>query len=233
MPYEALLKDPSLPVAGSTTSYWQIPPHKKLLGIQSSQLPSQSEIVIIGSGVSACSTVHELFAGGFKGKIVVLEAREICSGATGRNGGRIHVHAMQDYDKFRKRYGDAAAEKIVRFQMLHYPKVESVVKSLQPEHAKAAALRETTSVAAAFSEAKINDMRRMLANFEAAFPDWVGKWKIVGAEEAQKVLSRSALCTTHVAERLNIEIQNQKRNWRHDRHCWSHLALPTDHGGFC
>lgn len=94
MPYESLIKDPSLPVANPTTSYWQTPPHKKLLGIQSAELPSQCEIAVIGSGVSACSTVRELFARGFAGRIVVLEAREICSGATGRNGGRIHVHAM-------------------------------------------------------------------------------------------------------------------------------------------
>lgn len=71
--------------------------------------------------------------------------------------------------------------------MLHYNAVEAVVKSLNAEHAKGAALRETTSVAAAFSETKLQDMKRMLANFEAAFPDWVGKWKIIGAEEAQKV----------------------------------------------
>ena len=56
-----------------------------------------------------------------------------------------------------------------------------------PEGFKQAALRETQSVAAAFSDKKLADMKTMLANFEAAFPDWVGRWKIVDAEEAQKV----------------------------------------------
>ncbi|KAJ5633541.1 hypothetical protein N7528_001383 [Penicillium herquei] len=186
MLYDSLIKDPLLPEADPTVSYWQTPLNDQVKDIQSVQLPSQSDIVVIGSGVSACSTVHELLTGGYAGKITVLEARQICSGATGRNGGRIHVHAMQDYDRFRQRFGDVAAEKIVRFQMLHYDAIEKVARSLGAERFKQAALRETQSVAVAFSEKKLADMKRMLANFEAAFPDWIGRWKIVEAEEAQK-----------------------------------------------
>lgn len=187
MLYNTLIEDPALPVANPTTSYWQTPPHEELLGVQSPQLPSSCDIAVIGSGISACSTIRELLVGGFAGKIVVLEARELCSGATGRNGGRIHVHAMKDYDRFRRLFGDAAAEKIVRFQMMHREAIEEVVKTLRPAHQKRVALRDTESVAAVFSEAKLEQTKTMLANFEAAFPDCVGQWRLASTEEAQQV----------------------------------------------
>ncbi|CAK7200658.1 hypothetical protein SEUCBS139899_003356 [Sporothrix eucalyptigena] len=186
MPYDTLIRDPSLPVAKPTTSYWQTPPHEKLLHVQSAQLPAECDIAVIGSGISACSTVRELLVGGYKGTIAVLEARELCSGATGRNGGRIHVHAMKDYDAFRRRFGDDAAKKIVRFQMMHRPAIEAAVKTLRPEHQNRAALRDTESVAAVFSEAKLAQTKTLLANFEAAFPDCAGQWRLISGEEAQK-----------------------------------------------
>ena len=125
--------------------------------------------------------------GGFTGKIAVLEARELCSGATGRNGGRIHVHAMKDYELFRKRFGDEAAVKIVRFQMLHRDAIEAVLKTLRPEHQKSAALRDTQSVAAVFSQEKLEQTKTLLANFEAAFPDCIGQWRLISAEETREV----------------------------------------------
>ncbi|KAI5460613.1 FAD dependent oxidoreductase [Mariannaea sp. PMI_226] len=185
MSFDGLVDDPALPVANPTTSYWQTPPNERLLGIQSAQLPFKADIAIIGSGVSACSVVHELLTSGYTGSVAILEAREICSGATGRNGGRVHVHAIQDYDKYRRRLGDEAAEKIIRFQMLHWEAINNAAKSLSPENRKRAALRETESVAAVFSKKKLEDLETLLANFEAAFPDCVGRWRIIGAEETQ------------------------------------------------
>lgn len=49
-------------------------------------LPSHASAVIIGSGISGAFAAKELTDRGIH-DIVVLEAREICSGATGRNGG--------------------------------------------------------------------------------------------------------------------------------------------------
>ena len=49
-------------------------------------LPVNASVVIIGSGISGAFAAKELNDCGIK-DVVVLEAREICSGATGRNGG--------------------------------------------------------------------------------------------------------------------------------------------------
>lgn len=81
------------PVPNSTTSFWRT----KLHGLDSHRsteaLPSSADIVIIGAGYTGASVVHHLLENeGFSKKqpsIVILEAREACSGATGRNGGHL------------------------------------------------------------------------------------------------------------------------------------------------
>ena len=192
LPYNRLIKDPLLPVTNPTISYWQLPPDEKLFGIKSKQLPTQCDIAVIGSGVSACSVVQHLLTSGFPGIITVLEAREVCSGATGRNGGRLHVHAVQDFNKFRQMYGDEAAKKIIRFQLDHYDEMEAVARSLGPELCKRSAIRQTESVAAVFSEAKLEELKGLHAALESAMPDLIGRWRIVEADEAQGVCLSSS-----------------------------------------
>jgi hypothetical protein len=53
-------------------------------------LPKESDIVIIGAGYAAAAVVTHLLQDKIRTKsspsILVLEARQLCSGATGRNG---------------------------------------------------------------------------------------------------------------------------------------------------
>jgi glycine/D-amino acid oxidase-like deaminating enzyme len=46
-------------------------------------LPERAAVVIIGSGITGAFAARELVAAGVT-DVVVVEAREICSGATGR-----------------------------------------------------------------------------------------------------------------------------------------------------
>ena len=56
----------------------------------SATLPEECDIAIIGAGFSGVSTAYHLSQlyeeRGEKPNIVLVEAREVCSGATGRNG---------------------------------------------------------------------------------------------------------------------------------------------------
>lgn len=79
----------SLPSTTSSSSFWHTEP--KLLGHRTTEsLPSKADIVVIGSGISGASVVHHIFNDTENGEnakeknILVLEAREICWGATGR-----------------------------------------------------------------------------------------------------------------------------------------------------
>ncbi|RBR20961.1 uncharacterized protein FIESC28_05113 [Fusarium coffeatum] len=76
-----------LPSVESTNSYWHKEPSEKLLGYRSTaELPPTAEVVVVGSGITGTFTARELVKGGCK-NVVLLEAREACWGATGRNGG--------------------------------------------------------------------------------------------------------------------------------------------------
>ena len=87
---------PTLPRANPTISYWQDPPDAEIADWKSvTALPGEEEVVdtvIVGSGISGACVAwgllssSSLSAGQENGKVVMLEARQACSGATGRNG---------------------------------------------------------------------------------------------------------------------------------------------------
>lgn len=94
---DALMKriqySPGIPVPNPSTPYWSTPPspisrHGSDAG---SILPSYADVVIIGSGITGASFARTLLdydadhaRKGEPLQVVMLEAREACSGATGR-----------------------------------------------------------------------------------------------------------------------------------------------------
>jgi ribulose 1,5-bisphosphate synthetase/thiazole synthase len=82
-----------LPYPSPTNSFWHTQPSKTLLGHRTTKdLPSSADVVIIGSGISGAFAAWE-FANlehdhgrDPPRNVVMLEAREVCSGATGRVG---------------------------------------------------------------------------------------------------------------------------------------------------
>ncbi|EHA49082.1 hypothetical protein MGG_00410 [Pyricularia oryzae 70-15] len=86
----------SLPVKNPTRSYWQDPPDQVIANLRSSpDLTQDADVVIIGSGITGAAIAWHLLQDDAEGpypKVVMLEAREICSGATGRNA---HLDALR------------------------------------------------------------------------------------------------------------------------------------------
>jgi hypothetical protein len=64
-------------------------------------LPKSTETIIIGSGISAVFAARQLlhFKAAFKDQpnVLVLEARDLCSGATGWNGGHLQPSSMNKH----------------------------------------------------------------------------------------------------------------------------------------
>ena len=83
-----------------TLSFWlQGARSNPLIGHRTTDtLPSDADVIIIGAGMSGAATAyhilkdHDLTRGNLP-KVVILEAREACYGATGRNGG----HCKPDF----------------------------------------------------------------------------------------------------------------------------------------
>lgn len=86
----------TLPRDNPTVSYWQDPPDAEIADLRSTlELPSTADVVIIGSGITGAAVAWGLLQDeggdgteGIKPSVVMLEARQTCSGATGRNGMR-------------------------------------------------------------------------------------------------------------------------------------------------
>jgi hypothetical protein len=77
----------SLPRDNPTVSYWQDPPDEIADHRTTENLPDSADIVIIGSGITGAAMSYRLLQQPEAGRsIVMLEARQACSGATGRNG---------------------------------------------------------------------------------------------------------------------------------------------------
>jgi lysine/ornithine N-monooxygenase len=77
------------PVPHGTTSFWRTQPHALDNHRSSESLPRESDIVVIGAGYAGASVVHHLLSHADPASvpsILVLESRQACSGATGRNG---------------------------------------------------------------------------------------------------------------------------------------------------
>lgn len=76
-----------LPTEKSTASFWHSEPSQFLLGHRTTpELPTEADVVIVGSGITGASAARFLSEDDrAKGlKVVMLEAREACWGATGR-----------------------------------------------------------------------------------------------------------------------------------------------------
>lgn len=76
----------TLPSAHPTLSYWQDPPSPLANHRSTEGLPDDADIVIIGSGITGASIADKILNRKPTTKVVMLEARELCCGATGRNG---------------------------------------------------------------------------------------------------------------------------------------------------
>lgn len=77
---------PTLPRPNPTVSGWQDPPDAIADLRSTAELPETADVVIIGSGISGASIALGLLNADKGLKVVMLEARQACSGATGRNG---------------------------------------------------------------------------------------------------------------------------------------------------
>ncbi len=186
-----LVADPGLPVPRPTASFWQSSSHPNLASIQSETLPEARDVVVLGSGITGCSVARWLLAGDEALSVTVLDARGVCSGATGRNGGHIRGVAVQDYDRLSQRFGHDAAVKIVRFSLSHAESIASTAKELGGTIFQDAEIRDVQSVSAIFDDKKMEGIRAMLRRFNSAFPDLDGQWRVCGKEEAAQVVKYS------------------------------------------
>ncbi|PVI00920.1 FAD dependent oxidoreductase [Periconia macrospinosa] len=132
------------PIPNPLPSYWQTPP-SPLANILSppsahNDLEEPYDYAIIGSGISGAMTAYNLLFNPPKQpttttspsppppRVIMLEARTLCSGATGRNGGHTKAASYRTYLHHKSTHGKSEALKIAR---LEYDNIRATHKLAQ------------------------------------------------------------------------------------------------------
>lgn len=130
-----IYSDPGLPQSSTTSSFWTLDSHS-FSQEAAKPLPKEADVVIIGSGVTGASIARTLLqnraadpSSPFHPSVVMLEARTVCSGATGRNGGHI-LETADEYSEFADAFGVDAARKLIRFRLAHLQEMLAVAEEL-------------------------------------------------------------------------------------------------------
>jgi hypothetical protein len=195
--YEALVarikQGASLPHGNPTRSYWlEDPPFPELVDIRSKRLPDKADVVIIGSGITGAAVARSLLQESKRKDqditITVLEARDICSGATGRNGGHIKASPHETFQRLETKFGVERAVALTRFQLNH---LECLTDLCQSEDFAQAECRVVETVDLFFDQKTFDDVCQTAAKLKTLLPEHQGR--IYQAAEAQEVIPHSRL----------------------------------------
>ncbi|CZR54658.1 uncharacterized protein PAC_04542 [Phialocephala subalpina] len=164
---------PGLPRSKSTKPFWLNDPlFSELVNIQSPRLPTNADIVIIGSGITgaaiAWTLVQQCHRLGLKKKIVVVEARELSSGATGRNGGHIKTASYKTFAELKGKLGVEKALQVVRFQLMH---LECLVNLCEQGNFEAAECRRVETADLVLGGEELEKAKREVEEFKRHLPD--------------------------------------------------------------
>lgn len=186
---ERLQHDPGLPQVKPTDSYWQIPKHDTVATVQSAKLDVETDVIIIGSGITGCSIARNLLEGDDSIKVVVLEARSITSGATGRNGGHVKAVPEYSYAELNDSLGKEAADEVIRFTLANVDALMDVKSHLDPELQRFCEMRRVEALNLFTDDEAYHEFEELLGHYER---DHKKRGYLVGREELEGV---SMMCS--------------------------------------
>ncbi|KAJ7668313.1 FAD dependent oxidoreductase [Mycena rosella] len=187
-------ESPGIPVSDPSTPYWAIPAAPIAQHGSESKLPPYADVVIVGSGITGTAVARTLLDSSSKDwagdlKIVMLEARDACSGATARNGGHITPLQYHDYVALKQEHGADMAKSIIKFRLTH---LEELIRVSKEEDILAdSQCREVETFDVFFDPETYDSAIQNLKEFLDDMPDQRKMWRVVGAEECVKSLQFS------------------------------------------
>ncbi|KAL0944560.1 uncharacterized protein CTRU02_202447 [Colletotrichum truncatum] len=173
--------DPGLPHPHPTESYWLSVPHR-LAGVQSPELPQTADVVIIGSGITGTSTAFHALEEGHGVRVAVLEARTLCSGATGRNGGHVTTYGAILYAPLKQVLGRDLAYEVLNFTFANVDEVAKVSRKYALEESQ---YRSVERIRCFTDEDSVTRAKASVTEWENDFPEESGKYTFIGPEEAR------------------------------------------------
>jgi hypothetical protein len=206
--------DPGIPhSSGATKSFWL---NQRSLDAtsKSSSLPEDVDIVIIGSGISGASVAKAVLeinddqtgsaVNTSKPTVMMIDARDLCSGATGRNGGHI-LETGEDFVDLESEYGLEAARSIMRFRLSHLAEIMAMANSFGITTQCQA--RKVEFVLACFDHERWRETVKRIRRLKEALPEETRAWNLIGKSNA-KVRTP----TRRLTDRFRKADKNQNRS---------------------
>ncbi|KAJ5090618.1 hypothetical protein N7532_009302 [Penicillium argentinense] len=178
---DRIFADPGIPQDSTTSPFWLKEPHTDFVTHSSKPLPTEADVVIIGSGITGASIARTLLQdrtgpsslNKAVHSVFMLEARDICSGATGRNGGHI-LETADEYAELADVFGDEVAKKTLRFRLAHLKEMLKAVEDLGLTEKTQA--RKVQFLSAYFGEEPWKAALERLRRFQAGMPEESAEW---------------------------------------------------------
>lgn len=214
---DRILSDPGIPQPSTTSSFWLQDP--RIFQVHSTPLPHEVDVVIIGSGITGASVARSLLENGISPTVLMLEARSICSGATGRNGG--HVLETGDYyADLADHFGVKEAERILRFRLAHLGEMMAASKGLGIDESQT---RKVQFLSVYFAKETWEDALERLRRFKEGMPAESTEWTSFEGEEIPEVGGSHILSISFLTSDAGVPSQARPGNYRWS--CRGSMAL--------
>ncbi|KAL5594906.1 hypothetical protein FOVSG1_008595 [Fusarium oxysporum f. sp. vasinfectum] len=125
--YEPGVVDPGYPSSNGTVPFWHSEPHPR--ADHQSEWPSNiADVAVIGAGLTGMNLVRTLLKKKPGIRIVLLDARSLCSGATGRNGGHCKTMTFAMWEERKHSFGIEEAVRISAFEHAHLEAMANAIR---------------------------------------------------------------------------------------------------------
>ncbi|KAI0014766.1 FAD dependent oxidoreductase [Xylariomycetidae sp. FL0641] len=175
----------TLPRPNPTQSYWQRTPSPLAHARTTATLPASAATVIVGSGITGAAVAFNLLRDAGVADVVMLEAREACSGATGRNGGHTKAASYRTFPAHRAAHGAAAAAQIAALELANLRAVHAFAAT----HGIGCGSRPGPTVDVVYDAARWAADLAAVEAIRAAFPPGhpaAAAYEVLGPEEAAR-----------------------------------------------
>ncbi|KAG6874130.1 hypothetical protein C0995_005546 [Termitomyces sp. Mi166 len=189
-----LSSSPGLPVSTPTEAYWQLPRAPIAEWGKDEDIPEYADVVVLGSGITGTAVVRTLLDWCRDNnhderkevRVVMLEAREACSGATGRNGGHITPVLYDQYPELKDAFGAETAAQIIRFRLGH---LEALLEAAREEGLlEDSQCRRVDTFDVFLSKEQFGESKRKLEMYLKELPEVSKEYRIREGEEVIKEL---------------------------------------------
>ncbi|KAJ7057123.1 FAD dependent oxidoreductase [Mycena amicta] len=168
-------ESPGIPVPQPTTSFWAIPASSiSQWGADEKLVPEYADVVVIGSGITGTAVARTLLEAPDPPRVVMLEARDACSGATARNGGHITPNLFHDYQELKSAYKIDIAKEIIRFRLAHLDELLQISGEIDDTQC-----RKVETFDLYLDEASFQEAKESLEVYLRDMPEQKPKWRIV------------------------------------------------------